>query len=97
MKSSAFFINIGGGATVVLDDLAGALGEGQLAGARLDVFQTEPLPSAHPLWGIPVVSITPHVAGSGPYFEERRTVLFIENCQRFDQGMPLKNVADKAQ
>ena len=96
MKSSAFFINIGRGATVVLDDLAEALGEGQLAGAGLDVFQTEPLPSDHPLWSIPGVLITPHVAGRGPYLEERRTALFLENCQRFDQGRPLKNVVDKA-
>lgn len=96
MKSSAFFINIGRGATVVLDDLAEALEEGQLAGAGLDVFQTEPLPSDHPLWSIPGVLITPHVAGRGPYLEDRRTALFIENCQRFNQGRPLKNVVDKA-
>ena len=61
------------------------------------MLETEPLPSAHPLWGIPVVSITLHVAGIGPYLEERRTALFIESCQLFHQGMPLKNVVDKAQ
>jgi len=96
MKSSAFFINIGRGATVVLDDLAEALREGQLAGAGLDVFQTEPLPADHLLWSLPGVVITPHVAGRGPYLEDRRTELFIENCQRFNEGRPLKNVVDKA-
>ena len=58
MKSDAFFINIGRGATVVLDDLVDALQEGQLAGAGLDVFQIEPLPSDHPLWSMPGVLIT---------------------------------------
>ena len=96
MKSEAFFINIGRGATVVLEDLVGALREGQLAGAGLDVFQEEPLPPDHPLWGMPGVLITPHVAGRGPYLEDRRTELFIENCQRFDEDRPLKNVVDKA-
>jgi len=95
MKSSAFFINIGRGATVLLDDLADALREGRPAGAGLDVFQAEPLPSDHPLWNMAGVIITPHVAGRGPYLEDRRTELFMENCRRFDEGRPLKNVVDK--
>ena len=96
MKSDAFFINIGRGATVVLDDLVDALRAGELAGAGLDVFQVEPLPSDHALWNMPGVLITPHVAGRGPYLEDRRTKLFLENCQRFNEGRPLKNVVDKA-
>ena len=50
MKETAFFINIGRGATTVLDDLVEALRAGEIAGAGLDVFQTEPLPEGHPLW-----------------------------------------------
>jgi len=96
MKEQAFFINIGRGATVVLDDLAEALREHQIAGAGLDVFQEEPLPSSHPLWKMPGVLLTPHVAGNGPYLQERRTELFIDNCKRFDAGLPLTNVVDKA-
>ena len=96
MKPSSFFINIGRGATVILDDLADALQQGQLAGAGLDVFQTEPLPADHPLWGMPGVIITPHVAGRGPYLEDRRTELFLDNCRRFNNGEPLRNVVDKA-
>ena len=95
MKPSSFFINIGRGATVVLDDLTAALESGQLAGAGLDVFETEPLPADHPLWGMPGVIITPHVAGRGPYLEDRRAELFLENCRRFNEGEPLKNVVDK--
>ena len=96
MKPSAYFINIGRGATAVLDDLAAALESGDIGGAALDVFEIEPLPSDHPLWGMPNVIITPHCAGTGPYLDDRRTELFIENCVRFGQGQELKNVVDKA-
>ena len=96
MKPSAHFINIGRGATVVLDDLARALESGEIRGAALDVFETEPLPPAHPLWAMPNVIITPHCAGAGPYLNDRRTDLFIENCVRFAEGRELKNVVDKA-
>lgn len=96
MKQSAFFINIGRGATVELDDLVEALQQGRIAGAGLDVYQIEPLPATHPLWTLPGVLLTPHVAGEGPYLEDRRTDLFIQNCKRFDAGLPLKNLVDKA-
>ena len=96
MKKSAFFINIGRGATVVLDDLVDALRTGEIAGAGLDVFQVEPLPAGHPLWSTPGVLITPHVAGDGPYLDDRRTELFVDNCKRFNDGQPLRNVVDKA-
>ena len=96
MKPTAYLINIGRGGTVILDDLVAALRAGQIAGAGLDVFQVEPLPSDHPLWTMPGVLITPHVAGVGPYLQERRTELFVENCRRFNAGQPLLNVVDKA-
>ncbi len=96
MNQGAFFINIGRGSTVILDDLVEALSQGHLAGAGLDVFQMEPLPTDHPLWRMPGVLITPHVAGTGPYLQERRTELFIDNCRRFNDGLPLRNVVDKA-
>ena len=96
MKPSAHFINIGRGATVVLDDLVRALESREIRGAALDVFETEPLPSDHPLWRMDNVIITPHCAGAGPYLNDRRTELFIENCVRFAEGRELKNVVDKA-
>ena len=95
MKSSGYFINIGRGATVVLDDLVAALEAGEIRGAALDVFEVEPLPSDHALWKMPNVIITPHCAGAGPYLDDRRTELFIENCVRFSEGLELKNVVDK--
>jgi phosphoglycerate dehydrogenase-like enzyme len=96
MKRSAFFINIGRGMTTRLDDLVQALRAGEIAGAGLDVFEQEPLPAGHPLWTMPGVLITPHTAGYGPYLDERRFEILLDNCRRFLGGQPLRNVVDKA-
>ena len=96
MKSTAYLINIGRGPTVVLDDLVEALRVGEIAGAGLDVYETEPLPADHPLWTTPGALMTPHMAADGPYVEERRAEVFIDNCVRFDEGRELRNVVDKA-
>jgi phosphoglycerate dehydrogenase-like enzyme len=96
MKRSAFFINIGRGRTTRLDDLVAALRAGEIAGAALDVFEQEPLPADHPLWTLPNVLLTPHTAGHGPYLDERRFEVLLDNCRRFLAGEPLRNVVDKA-
>jgi phosphoglycerate dehydrogenase-like enzyme len=96
MKRSAFFINIGRGMTTRLDDLVAALSAGEIAGAGLDVFEQEPLPADHPLWTMPGVLITPHTAGYGPYLDERRFQILLDNCRRFIAGQPLRNPVDKA-
>jgi phosphoglycerate dehydrogenase-like enzyme len=96
MKRSAFFINIGRGRTTRLDDLVAALRASEIAGAGLDVFEQEPLPADHPLWTMPGVLITPHTAGYGPYLDDRRFDILLDNCRRFLDGRPLRNVVDKA-
>jgi phosphoglycerate dehydrogenase-like enzyme len=96
MKRSAFFINIGRGMTTRLDDLVAALRAGEIAGAGLDVFEQEPLPADHPLWTLPSVLITPHTAGYGPYLDDRRFEILLDNSRRFLAGEPLRNVVDKA-
>jgi phosphoglycerate dehydrogenase-like enzyme len=96
MKRSAFFINIGRGMTTKLDDLVAALHAGEIAGAALDVFEQEPLPAEHPLWTTPNVLLTPHVAGWGPYLDDRRYQIVLDNCRAFLTGKPLRNVVDKA-
>ena len=96
MKKSAFFINIGRGMTTRLDDLVAALKAGEIAGAALDVFEEEPLPSDHPLWTMPGVLITPHTAGHGPYLDERRFDVLSDNCRRFLAGQNLRNIVDKS-
>jgi len=96
MKPTGFLINIGRGMTVKLDDLVAALHAGEIAGAGLDVYEIEPLPSDHALWSAPNVLLTPHTAGFGPYLDDRRLDIILDNCRRFAAGEPLRNVVDKA-
>jgi phosphoglycerate dehydrogenase-like enzyme len=96
MKPSAFFINIGRGKTTRLGDLNEALRRGVIAGAGLDVFEEEPLPADHPLWSAPNVLLTPHTAGYGPYLDDRRLEIIVDNARRFASDKPLRNVVDKA-
>lgn len=95
MKPTARFINIGRGAIVVTEDLVGALSRGIIAGAALDVVDPEPLPSDHPLWRMPNVIITPHIAGRSPKIAARHLAVVEENLRRFAAGEPLRNVASK--
>ena len=96
MKKTAFFINIGRGLTTRLDDLAAAIESGEIAGAGLDVFEQEPLPANHKLWTLPGVLLTPHTAGYGPYLDERRYEVILDNCRRFLAGRELRNLVDKS-
>lgn len=66
LPAHARLVNVGRGATVDEAALVDALREGRLAGAALDVTETEPLPAESPLWTAPNVIITPHVAGGRP-------------------------------
>ena len=96
MKRSAVLINIGRGAIVDLSDLTDALQRGLIAGAALDVFETEPLPANHPLWQMENVLITPHVAAASPRIAERHLATLVENVRRFAAGKLLRNIVDKA-
>jgi phosphoglycerate dehydrogenase-like enzyme len=97
MKKTAYLINIGRGAIVDLADLTDALRADELAGAGLDVFEVEPLPADHPLWGMPArVILTPHVAGYSPRIAERHLGVLLENVRRFVAGKELLNVVDKS-
>ena len=76
------------------EDLA-ALRDGTLSGAGLDVTDPEPLPADHPLWEMPNVIITPHVAARAALTSEQWKRLYHENLRRFAAGEPLLNVVDK--
>lgn len=95
MKQSAVIINIARGSLIRENDLIKALKEGHIAGAGLDVFEKEPLPEDSPLWQLPNVIITPHVAGGTPYYVDRLLDIFIENLKRYQAGDALINVVDK--
>jgi phosphoglycerate dehydrogenase-like enzyme len=95
MKPSAYLINIGRGDLVDEAALLAALREGRIAGAGLDVFAAEPLPSDSPLWDFPNVLITPHTSGGSPRSHARLLDLFCENLRRYLAGEELLNVVDK--
>jgi len=95
MKVTAYFVNLGRGATVDQEALTDALLSGAIAGAGLDVFEEEPLPKRSKLWKLPNVIITPHVSGLSPRYWERATDLFCENLRRYRAGEKLLNLVDK--
>jgi phosphoglycerate dehydrogenase-like enzyme len=102
MKPSAYFINVGRGATVDEAALVRALAGRRLAGAAIDVFAQEPPPAGHPLYaidetpGAPLVIVSPHVSGFLPSYDDKCTDLFAENLKRFLAGAPLLNLVDRA-
>lgn len=96
MKSTAFFINVGRGGSVVTQDLVAALEQGRLAGAGLDVTDPEPLPESHPLWKMNNVIITPHVAAGSDLRSERLWIVMRENIRRYVAGERMLSVVDKS-
>ena len=96
MKPTARFINVGRGEVVQEAALIDALRQGEIAGAALDVFETEPLPADSPLWSMPQVIISPHMSGDFEEHPQALSDLFIENFRRYREGEPLLNVVDKS-
>ncbi len=94
MKPTAYFINVGRGRSVVTADLVEALRAQRLAGAGLDVLDPEPLPADHPLWQMPNVIITPHVAASSDQAFRRVLLLAQENLRRYVAGERLLSMVD---
>ncbi len=91
MKPSAVLINVARGAVVDEEALIAALREDRIAGAALDVFEQEPLPADSPLWTLPNVIVSPHVAGATAVYNEKAQALFKENLQRYLDNLPLLN------
>ena len=95
MKPTAYLINIGRGAIVDLADLVAALESGRIAGAALDVFEVEPLPADSPLWAMPNVLITPHIAAASTHIAARHTQTLLENIRLFVAGKDPTTLVDK--
>ena len=95
MKPTAILINIARGRLVDEPALIRALESGRLAGAGLDAFQQEPLPSDSPLWRLPNVLLTPHTAAFAGDYWPPVVDLFLENVARFKRGETIINVVDK--
>lgn len=96
MRPDAVLVNVGRGETIELDAVVDALRQEKLRGVGLDVFETEPLPAAHPIWREPRAIVTPHVAVVGPYIDDRRLAVLRRNAEAFVAATPLQNVVDKA-
>ena len=98
MRRDAVLVNVSRGRLVDEAALAAALtadDDRRIGGAALDVFEHEPLSPSSPLWTLPNVVITPHMAGFRPDHWDAVTDLFAENLRRFESGTPLRNVVDK--
>ena len=96
MKPTAYLINVSRGDVVDEEALVQALQKKRLAGAALDVFATEPLPAESPLWELPNVILSPHIAGEMADYNGKAAHLFIENLKRYVAGEPLLNQVDPA-
>ncbi len=96
MKPTAHLINTARGAQVDEIALIDALKRKRIAGAYLDVFRTEPLPDASPLWDLEGVIISPHNADASTGWKVSSTRFFAENLRRYLRAGPLKNICDPA-
>lgn len=97
MRNDAVLINVSRGQVVDEQALVEALQRGQIRGAALDVFETEPLPAESPLWALDNVLISPHSADHTADAHHRAMTFFIENLRRYQRGESLENVVDKEQ
>jgi len=95
MKPSAWLLNFGRGHLIKDDDLVAAVKAKKIAGAMLDVFRQEPLPSDHPFWTTEGIIVLPHIGGPHPQRDRIVARLFVENLARFLDGKPLKEVVDR--
>ena len=97
LPNGAYIVNVGRGSAIDEDALADNLESGHLAGAALDVFQTEPLPTGNRLWKTKNLLITPHVAGNLTlaYTKDKNVQMFLEDLKNFMEEKPLKYLVDK--
>jgi phosphoglycerate dehydrogenase-like enzyme len=95
MKPTAVLVNIGRGGVVDETALIEALKTGQIGGAALDVFETEPLPHTSPLWKMENVIISPHISGGSATYHEKAAELFLANLKRYSEKKTLYNRVEK--
>ena len=96
MKPTAWLLNFARGALIVDADLIAAVQSKTIAGAVLDVFRQEPLPTTHPFWKTEGILVLPHLGGGHPERSKDVAALFADNARRFLAGEPLNAVVDRA-
>lgn len=95
LPTTSYLVNVGRGQSLDENALLIALKANRLAGAALDVFETEPLPPEHPAWQEPKLIISPHLGRSQETPPFRWEPLFEENLKRFAEGQPLLNIVNQ--
>lgn len=95
MRPDAWLLNFARGALIVDADLIAAVKAKTIAGAILDVFRAEPLPSEHPFWTTEGIMVLPHIGGGHPTRDQMVAELFTENARRYLAGEKLKEVVDR--
>lgn len=93
-RAGVTIVNVGRGSTIDEPALVEALQSGQVGLAVLDVTDQEPLPEDSPLWSLPNVILSPHVAAVTDGNDRRTADLFADNARRYLDGMPLRNALD---
>lgn len=94
MPQGAYLINVARGGHVVEPDLIAAVRSGRLAGAALDVQHIEPLPPADPLWDVPGILVTPHIAAQSSL--STIATQFVAGLRCLQAGQPLPHAVDRA-
>lgn len=94
LPRGAWMINIARGALVDERALLAAVGAGQISGASLDVFATEPLPAGHPFWRQPGIRVTPHISGITPIAESAQQIA--GKIRALERGEAVSGTVDRA-
>ncbi|OYU10694.1 MAG: glyoxylate/hydroxypyruvate reductase A [Comamonadaceae bacterium PBBC1] len=92
LQAGGYVINVARGKHLVEEDLIALIDNGHLAGATLDVFRTEPLPSDHPFWQHPKITVTPHT--SARTLREESIAQIVGKMQALQRGEPIRGVVD---
>lgn len=95
LAPGAVVVDVSRGGVADLDALTAALGSGQVSGAAVDVFPTEPLPKDSPLWTVPNLLVTPHTAGSSADYKRRIAASFADNLLAFERGTQPPGLVDR--
>lgn len=96
MKPTAIIADVSRGGVIDPEALVQAMRTGRIAGAALDVFETEPLPPDSPYWGLERTVLSPHCSAVYEGWDKASFDLFIDNLHRWRRGEPLRNVVDPA-